>query len=85
MNIDPSISLGAQIITPLVQVFFHDLDYNMIEICNCDNLPIELLSEKCQLSRACTAPLEALQACKAGINAGMHFDKSRVHMLRHLQ
>ncbi|EIE21999.1 Glyoxalase/Bleomycin resistance protein/Dihydroxybiphenyl dioxygenase, partial [Coccomyxa subellipsoidea C-169] len=21
------------------QVFFHDPDYNMIEICNCDNLP----------------------------------------------
>lgn len=28
-----------------VQVFFHDPDNNMIEICNCDELPVELLGE----------------------------------------
>lgn len=62
------------------QVFFHDPDHNMIEICNCDNLPKELLSEKCQLSRACTLPLESLQACKPSmdISAHMHFDASSV-------
>ena len=28
-----------------VQVFFHDPDNNMIEICNCDELPVELLGD----------------------------------------
>ncbi|BDA46862.1 hypothetical protein COCOBI_09-3150 [Coccomyxa sp. Obi] len=62
------------------QIFFHDPDNNMIEVCNCDNLPKELLSESRQLSRACTMPLEALQACKPSLDLGshMHFDAPSV-------
>lgn len=64
----------------VAQIFFHDPDNNMIEVCNCDNLPKELLSEKCQMSRACTMPLEALQACKPSMDLGshMHFDAPSV-------
>ena len=28
-----------------LQIFFHDPDHNMIEICNCDMLPIVLLED----------------------------------------
>ncbi len=73
---------GCLTVPVVLQVFFHDPDYNMIEICNCDNLPKELLSEKCQLSRACTMPLTALPACKSGVNAHMHFDASTMRPLQ---
>ena len=38
---------------PSVQIFFHCPDNHMIEVCNCDCLPIEILREKsCEMQTA---------------------------------
>ena len=36
----------ALVLSPVLQIFFHCPDNHMIEVCNCDCLPIEILREK---------------------------------------
>jgi hypothetical protein len=47
-----------------MQIFFHDPDYNMIEICNCDCLPIEPLAQPNAAKRcASCSNLQQQQQC----------------------
>ena len=49
------------------QIFFHDPDGFMIEICNCDNLPVIPLGERAPVMGACKRAAAAVKQQQAGV------------------
>jgi hypothetical protein len=72
-----SIATNALRVEHLAQLFFHDPDHNMIEICNCDCIPIVLLHPTAQRVAASFTQSAAIPGDGAGA-----WSRSKVQELR---